>query len=123
MLNVTDLHAWYGHSHVVQGASITVGKGEIVSLVGRNGAGKTTLLRTVMGLVSKAKGDVVFDGQTDILARPTHARFHLGLGFVPEDRRIVPGLTVRENLRLGLTASPLKRTLTRRCRTIRLRPG
>jgi branched-chain amino acid transport system ATP-binding protein len=108
MLKITDLHAWYGHSHVVQGLSIEVGRGEIVSLIGRNGAGKTTTLRTIMGLVTKCRGTVAFDQHADILLRPTHARYHLGLGFVPEDRRIVPGLTVRENLQLGLIASSLK---------------
>jgi branched-chain amino acid transport system ATP-binding protein len=108
MLTITDLHAWYGHSHAVQGISIEVGRGEIVSLIGRNGAGKTTTLRAIMGLIAKREGTVAFDGHGDILMRATHERYRLGLGFVPEDRHIVPGLTVRENLRLGLIASPLK---------------
>jgi branched-chain amino acid transport system ATP-binding protein len=104
MLNVENLHAWYDRSHVVQGISLEVKQGEIVTIMGRNGAGKTTTLRTIMGLVAKRKGSVKFDGR-DILAAPAHTRFHCGLGYVPEDRRIVPGLTVRENLRLGLLAS------------------
>ncbi len=107
MLELQDLHAWYGHSHIIQGVSLRVEKGEIVCIVGRNGAGKTTTLRTIMGLVSKRRGRVLFDGR-DIVDEPTHTRFRHGLGYVPEDRRIVPGLTVRENLRLGLTASRLR---------------
>lgn len=108
MLKVDDLNAWYDHSHIIQGVSLEVSQGEIVSIIGRNGAGKTTTLRTIMGLVAKRKGAVHFDGAGEILMEPTHTRFRHGLGYVPEDRRIVPGLTVRENLRLGLTASELK---------------
>ncbi len=104
MLEVTGLDAWYERSHVVQDLSFHVAQGEIVTLMGRNGAGKTTTLRAVMGLVAKRKGKVVFDGE-DVLALPTHVRFHRGLAYVPEERRIVAGLTVRENLQLGITAS------------------
>jgi len=103
MLKVDNLNAWYEHSHVVQGVSLEVKAGEIVTIMGRNGAGKTTTLRSIMGLVAKRKGSVVFDGK-EILAQPTHRRFHHGLGYVPEERRIVPGLSVLENLRLGLLA-------------------
>ena len=108
MLKVENLNAWYDHSHIIQGVSLEVGQGEIISVIGRNGAGKTTTLRTIMGLVNKRNGSVFFDGGGDILMEPTHTRFRHGLGYVPEDRRIVPGITVRENLRLGLTASNLK---------------
>ncbi|MEO8938439.1 MAG: ABC transporter ATP-binding protein [Burkholderiaceae bacterium] len=104
MLEVTRLDAWYDRSHVVQDLSFRVGRGEIVTLMGRNGAGKTTTLRSVMGLVGKRRGSVVFDGE-ELLQQPTHTRFHRGLAYVPEERRIVPGLTVRENLLLGITAS------------------
>jgi branched-chain amino acid transport system ATP-binding protein len=107
MLKVQGLNAWYDRSHVVQNVSFEVRKGEIVTLMGRNGAGKTTSLRALMGLVAKRSGSVRFDGQ-EILAEPAHRRFHAGLAYVPEDRRIVPGLTVRENLLLGLLASPTK---------------
>ena len=103
LLQVEQLDAWYGDSHVVQGLSFEVHAGEIVTLMGRNGAGKTTTLRTLMGLVKKRRGRVVFDGQ-EMLAEPAHARFHRGLAYVPEERRIVPGLTVRENLQLGILA-------------------
>lgn len=108
MLKVDNLEAWYDHSYIIQGVSLHVNDGEIVSIIGRNGAGKTTTLGTIMGLVAKRKGSVTFDTAGDILMQPTHTRFRHGLGYVPEDRRIVPALTVRENLRLGLVASELK---------------
>jgi branched-chain amino acid transport system ATP-binding protein len=104
MLELRDLNAWYGRSHVLQGISLQVGEGEAVCIIGRNGAGKTTTLRTVMGLVPKRAGQVLFRG-ADVLNEPTHRRLSLGLAYVPEERRIVPGLTVQENLRLGLVAS------------------
>jgi branched-chain amino acid transport system ATP-binding protein len=105
MLEVKDLNAWYGRSHVLQGVTFGVGTGEAVCMIGRNGAGKTTTLRSIMGLVGRRTGEVRFNGE-NIIAEPTHRRFALGLAYVPEERRIVPGLTVQENLRLGLVASP-----------------
>jgi branched-chain amino acid transport system ATP-binding protein len=104
MLKLENLNAWYDRSHVIQGVALEVKAGEIVTLMGRNGAGKTTTLRSIMGLVAKRQGSVFFDGR-EILPDPAHTRFHLGLAYVPEERRIVPGLSVRENLRLGLIAS------------------
>ena len=104
MLKVQALNAWYDRSHVVQNVSFEVKRGEIVTLMGRNGAGKTTTLRALMGLVAKRSGSVLFDGQ-ELLNQPAHTRFHAGLAYVPEERRIVPGLTVRENLQLGITAA------------------
>jgi branched-chain amino acid transport system ATP-binding protein len=104
MLKVTGLNAYYDRSHVVQDIAFEVAQGEIVTLMGRNGAGKTTTLRTLMGLLGKRSGSMVFDGQ-ECLMQPPHTRFHMGLAYVPEDRRIVPGLTVKENLELGLIAS------------------
>ena len=104
MLKVEQLNAWYDHSHVVQGIDVEVRRGEIVTLMGRNGAGKTTTLRTLMGLVDKRRGRVLFDGE-DILPLKPHERFHRGLAYVPEDRRIVASLSVLENLQLGLIAS------------------
>jgi branched-chain amino acid transport system ATP-binding protein len=112
MLEVRYLSAWYGHSHILQGVSLDVHSGEIVTLVGRNGAGKTTTLRTIMGLVSKRQGSVRFDGE-EILPLAPHARFHCGLAYVPEGRRIVPGLTVLENLRLGIIAAANRRDESR----------
>jgi branched-chain amino acid transport system ATP-binding protein len=104
LLSVENLNAWYDRSHVVQNIGFTVGRGEIVTLMGRNGAGKTTTLRTLMGLLVRRSGTVVFDGQA-LHDQPAHVRYHRGLAYVPEDRRIVPGLTVRENLLLGIIAS------------------
>ncbi|KZD20898.1 ABC transporter ATP-binding protein [Tardiphaga robiniae] len=104
MLETKDLNAWYGASHTLHGVSISVAQGEIVALVGRNGAGKTTTIRSVMGLMSKTTGSMTFNGN-DLTSMPAHDRFRLGLAYVPEERRIIPGLTVRENLQLGLVAS------------------
>ncbi|WP_382322414.1 ABC transporter ATP-binding protein [Hydrogenophaga sp. UC242_53] len=107
MLEVTQLNAWYGSSHVLQGVSLEVGQGELVCLIGRNGAGKTTTVKSICGLMQKVSGSVKFDG-AELLAVPAHRRFAMGLAYVPEERRIVPGLTVRENIRLGLLASPMR---------------
>jgi branched-chain amino acid transport system ATP-binding protein len=107
MLEVAGLDAWYGAAHILQDVSLTVAAGEIVCLIGHNGAGKTTTLKSIMGLVPRSAGMVGFAGEP-LLGRPAHARYGLGLAYVPEERRIVPGLTVRENIRLGLVASPLR---------------
>ena len=104
LLAVAGLNAWYGHSHILQGVSLEVRAGEIVTLIGRNGAGKTTTLKSIMGLVPRREGRVAFAGE-EILGLPAHVRFHRGLAYVPEERRIVPGLTVEENLRLGILAA------------------
>ena len=108
MLEIVGLDAWYGRAHTLQGVSLEVRQGEIVCLIGRNGAGKTTTLRSIMGLMSRTAGSVRFKGE-ELLGRPAHVRYRAGLAYVPEERRIVPGLTVRENIRLGLVASPLRR--------------
>ncbi len=107
MLSVSNLNAWYGASHVLQDVALEVNKGEIVCLIGRNGAGKTTTLKSIIGLLDKTKGAVNFKGE-EMLGQAAHRRFARGLAYVPEERRIVQGLSVRENLRLGLVASPLK---------------
>jgi len=99
MLAVTDLHAYYGKSHILQGVSLRVEAGEIVSLLGRNGVGRTTTVRTVMGLV-RPEGSVRFKDEEIAGLRPDQIA-HRGLGYVPEDRAIFPGLTVRQNLLLG----------------------
>src|SRR5450432_1951982 len=108
MLQISNLNAWYGASHVLQDINIEVAKGEIVCLIGRNGAGKTTTLRSIMGLMDRTRGSVLFKG-SELLSQPAHIRFALGLAYVPEERRIVQGLSVRENLRLGLVASRQKK--------------
>jgi branched-chain amino acid transport system ATP-binding protein len=107
MLAVNGLNAWYGRSHVIQDISFEVARGEIVTLLGRNGAGKSTTIRSIMGLVEKRAGSVLFEG-TEILPLQPWKRFAKGLAYVPEQRSIVPGLSVLENLRLGLVASSSK---------------
>jgi branched-chain amino acid transport system ATP-binding protein len=111
MLEISKLNAWYGASHVLQDVSIEVAQGEIVCLIGRNGAGKTTTLKSIMGLMDRTRGSVRFKGR-ELLGQPAHMRFAMGLAYVPEERRIVQGLSVRENLRLGLVASPAKKQET-----------
>ena len=108
MLQISKLNAWYGASHALQDISLEVARGEIVCLIGRNGAGKTTTLKSIMGLMDRTRGSVIFKGK-ELLQQPAHMRFALGLAYVPEERRIVQGLSVRENLRLGLVASAEKK--------------
>jgi len=97
MLHVADIHAYYGQSHVLQGVSLDVGKGEVVSLLGRNGSGKTTTLLTIMGYLSPAPGSITYDG-VEIGGLPPYRISRMGLGFVPQERGIFPSLTVLENL-------------------------
>jgi len=104
MLAVSALNSWYGRSHVIQNISFQISRGEIVTLLGRNGAGKSSPIRSIMGLAEKRTGSVIFDG-TEILPMQPWKRYAKGLAYVPEQRSIVPGLTVLENLRLGLVAS------------------
>ena len=99
MLEIDDLHAYYGKSHILQGVSFAVREGEIVSLLGRNGVGRSTVVKTIMGLVPPA-GSITFRGER-IDGLPPHRIARKGLGYVPEDRDVFSGLTVRENLLLG----------------------
>ena len=99
MLEITDLHAFYGKSHILHGVTLQVGKGEIVSLLGRNGVGRSTTLKAVMGQV-QARGSIRFNGQ-DLLGLKPHEIPHRGVGYVPEHRDVFPTLTVRQNLLLG----------------------
>lgn len=104
MLSVRDLHAYYGRAHILQGVSLEAAAGEVVALLGRNGAGKSTTLKAIMGLLPPARGEVSFGGRRiERLAPYRIAR--LGLGYVPEDRRIFTGLSVTENLEVGRQAS------------------
>jgi len=100
MLEVKDLHAYYGKSHILQGVSFTVQEGEIVSLLGRNGVGRSTTIKTIMGEVAP-QGTIIFKGK-EIAGKPSYEIANLGLGYVPENRDIFPTLTVRENLLLGM---------------------
>ena len=100
LLSVSDLHAFYGRAHILQGVSFAMAPGEVVALVGRNGAGKSTTMKTIMGLVPVTSGDVAFDGQS-IAGREPFEIARRGLGYVPEERRIFSELTVLENLSVG----------------------
>jgi branched-chain amino acid transport system ATP-binding protein len=101
LVQVDDIHTYYGKSHILHGVSLEVGRGEVVGLLGRNGVGKSTTLKAILGLVRPSRGRVLFEGRP-INQLPTHRLVRLGLGYVPEDRRIFPLLTVAENLRTGL---------------------
>ena len=103
MLEVRDLHAYYGQSHILHGVAMDVNDGEIVSLLGRNGVGRSTACKSIMGLVA-AQGTVRFKGKDIAGLRPDQVA-HCGIGYVPEDRQVFPTLTVRQNLELGLKRS------------------
>ncbi len=107
LLDVRDLHAFYGKSHVLHGVNLRVGEGEIVSLLGRNGVGRSTTVKAVMGLV-QAAGSVNFKG-SEVLGLPAFRIAHLGLGYVPENRDIFPTLTVEQNLLLGQKSGRVSR--------------
>jgi branched-chain amino acid transport system ATP-binding protein len=100
MLEVSELEAYYGLSHILFGVCLRAAPGEVVVLLGRNGAGKSTTLKAIIGLVTPAAGQIVFRGE-DLAGKPPHLICRKGIGFVPEDRRIFPDLTVRENLEVG----------------------
>ena len=100
MLELRDVHAVYGKSHVLHGVSLTAQAGEVISLLGRNGAGKSTTLKAIVGLVQLTAGTIVLDGHP-LRGLATHAISRAGIGWVPEDRRIFGDLTVRENLLVG----------------------
>jgi branched-chain amino acid transport system ATP-binding protein len=104
LLELTDVQAYYGLAHVLQGITLTVRAGELVALLGRNGAGKTTTVKSIMGLVSVRGGQIRCAGE-DVVGHPTENIAQFGIGYVPEDRRMFPGLTVRENFRLAALGS------------------
>jgi len=98
-LEISDLHAWYGESHVLHGVNLSVGKGEVVTLLGRNGSGRTTTLRAILGLTGSRKGSVRIRG-IESIDMPTYRIAHLGVGYCPEERGIFAGLSCEENLLL-----------------------
>jgi len=98
-LEIKDLHAWYGESHILHGINLSVPKGKVLTLLGRNGAGRTTTLRAIMGLTGARKGSIKVHG-VETIDLPTHRIAHLGLGYCPEERGIFASLTTEENLRL-----------------------
>jgi branched-chain amino acid transport system ATP-binding protein len=101
LLSVEDIHTYYGEAHILQGVSLRLEEGEVVTLIGRNGAGKTTTLRSIMGIARPSRGRVVLRG-TDIARLATYEIVRQGIAWIPEERRILPNLTVFENLRLGM---------------------
>ena len=105
LLTLDDIHTYYGEAHILQGVSLSVGEGEVVTMIGRNGAGKTTTLLSIMGIAPARRGVVRLGGR-DITRLATHEIVQRGIGWVPEERRVLPNLTVLENLRLGMMAVP-----------------
>ena len=105
MLELRDVHAHYGLSHVLQGVNLRIERGEVIGLFGRNGVGKTTVMKTIAGWLVPTSGEVRFDGEP-IGGMASDRICRRGIGFVPEDRRIFPGLTVEENLKLGFNQVP-----------------
>jgi len=101
LLAVEEIHTYYGEAHILQGVSLTVAEGEVVTLIGRNGAGKTTTLRSIMGIARPRQGRVILRGD-DVTLLGTHEIARRGIAWIPEERRVLPNLTVLENLRLGM---------------------
>jgi branched-chain amino acid transport system ATP-binding protein len=99
MLRISDLHAFYGESHILHGIDFVVNRGELVTLLGRNGAGRTTTLKSILGLVGRRTGSIMVNGR-EVIDKPTHRIAHLGIGYCPEERGIYASLTCEENLLL-----------------------
>ncbi|MBR8830868.1 MAG: urea ABC transporter ATP-binding subunit UrtE [Chlorogloea purpurea SAG 13.99] len=107
MLNISDLNVYYGESHILRSVDMSIAEGQMVCLIGRNGVGKTTLLKSIIGLLKPRTGDVVYQGGS-LKGVTTDRRARMGIGYVPQGRDIIPRLTVKENLILGLEALPVK---------------
>ncbi|NJL01930.1 MAG: urea ABC transporter ATP-binding subunit UrtE [Spirulinaceae cyanobacterium SM2_1_0] len=105
LLQISGLNVYYGESHILRDVDLNIGTGEMVCLIGRNGVGKTTLLKTIIGLLQPRSGTVQFMGESLLRRRPER-RARLGIGYVPQGREIIPRVSVRENLLLGLEARP-----------------
>jgi branched-chain amino acid transport system ATP-binding protein len=108
LLEVKDLHTYYGYNHVLQGMSLTVDHGECVALLGRNGMGKSTTLKSIVGLVKPQSGAVLYNGE-DVAGYPPYKIVKAGIGYVPEERRIFPTLTVLENLAMGIKGGKIEK--------------
>jgi urea transport system ATP-binding protein len=108
MLHISDLNVYYGESHILRDVDLNINAGEMVCLIGRNGVGKTTLLKTLMGILKPRAGTINYE-QENLINKTSDQRARLGLGYVPQGRDIIPRLTVKENLVLGLEALPTKR--------------
>ncbi|HEX4883625.1 MAG TPA: urea ABC transporter ATP-binding subunit UrtE [Casimicrobiaceae bacterium] len=110
MLDVRNVHQYYGGSHILRDVTFEAPLGQVTTLLGRNGVGKTTLLRCLMGLVPIASGAIAFDGR-DLSRAPSYQRVQAGIGYVPQGREIFPRLSVHENLRMGLATKPARTPL------------
>lgn len=108
MLHISDINVYYGESHILRNVDLSINAGEMVCLIGRNGVGKTTLLKTLMGILKPRAGAINYE-QENLINKTSDQRARLGLGYVPQGRDIIPRLTVKENLILGLEALPTKR--------------
>jgi len=108
MLHISDLNVYYGESHILRDVDLNINAGEMVCLIGRNGVGKTTLLKTLMGILKPRAGTINYE-QQNLINKTSDQRARLGLGYVPQGRDIIPRLTVKENLILGLEALPTRR--------------
>jgi branched-chain amino acid transport system ATP-binding protein len=121
LLEMEAVQGYYGLAHVLQGVSLTVRPGELVALLGRNGAGKTTTVRAIMGMVLVRGGHIRLAGH-DFVGQPTESIARFGIGYVPENRRMFPGLTVRENLRLAALGARLPKAEQQAARALRVFP-
>jgi branched-chain amino acid transport system ATP-binding protein len=106
MLQISNLHAYYGKSHILRGVNLTLAKGEIIALLGRNGVGRSTLVKSIMGLVPTT-GSILYKDK-EIVGKATHEIALKGIGYVPENRDVFPTLTVKENLLLGVKDKKVK---------------
>ena len=105
MLQIKGLNTYYGESHILRDVDMNINQGEMICLIGRNGVGKTTLLKSLIGLLTPRRGEIIFNGGL-VNRKPPHQRARSGIGYVPQGREIIPYLTVEENLQLGLEALP-----------------
>jgi len=105
MLQIKGLNTYYGESHILRDVDMNINQGEMICLIGRNGVGKTTLLKSLIGLLTPRRGEIVFNGDL-VNRKPPHQRARSGIAYVPQGREIIPYLTVEENLQLGLEALP-----------------
>ncbi len=105
MLQIKGLNTYYGESHILRDVDMNIKQGEMICLIGRNGVGKTTLLKSLIGLLTPRRGEIIFNGDV-VNRKPPHQRARAGIAYVPQGREIIPYLTVQENLQLGLEALP-----------------
>ena len=121
MLRIASLNVSIASVHILRGVSLELPPGSMTGLIGRNGAGKTTLMKTVMGILKRSSGEITFE-ERELLAVPTHARARMGVGYMPEDRRLVPELTAEENILLPAWAAGLADAQTRYAKILQYIP-